>query len=84
MYYGSEQHYLKRKSLLNFSYSSSKNDFRQSADYMPEKQLEEVLVKEFGPNWQSDNFKEFSKKPFAAASIGQVHLATLQDDRYNV
>ena len=51
---------------------------------MPEKQLEEVLVKEFGPNWQSDNFKEFSKKPFAAASIGQVHLATLQDDRYVV
>lgn len=48
---------------------------------MPEKQLEEVLVKEFGPNWQLDNFNEFNKKPFAAASIGQVHLATLKDDR---
>ena len=48
---------------------------------MPESQLEKVLVKEFGTNWLSENFKEFNKKPFAAASIGQVHLATLKDDR---
>ena len=57
------------------------NNCRQSADYMPETQLQNVLIKEFGPNWQSDNFKEFNMKPFAAASIGQVHLAVLKDGR---
>jgi aarF domain-containing kinase len=47
---------------------------------MPEKQLERVMVQELGSNWLSDNFKEFDNKPFAAASIGQVHLATLKED----
>ncbi|TIC20693.1 ABC1-domain-containing protein [Wallemia mellicola] len=46
------------------------------ADYMPNWQLEAVLSKEFGPNWM-DNFEEFNKVPIAAASIGQVHSATL-------
>ena len=48
---------------------------------MPETQLQNVLIQEFGPNWQSDNFNEFNMKPFAAASIGQVHLAVLKDGR---
>ena len=62
---------------------NTRNHFycRQSADYMPETQLQNVLIKEFGPNWQSDNYKEFNMKPFAAASIGQVHLAVLKDGR---
>ena len=66
---------------MNIPSNKTKNICRQSADYMPESQLEKVLVKEFGTNWLSENFKEFNKKPFAAASIGQVHLATLKDDR---
>ena len=47
---------------------------------MPETQLESVMVKEFGTNWLDDKFLTFDKRPFAAASIGQVHLGTLKDD----
>lgn len=47
---------------------------------MPENQLEKVMIQEFGQNWLSENFNDFDKKPFAAASIGQVHLASLRED----
>ncbi|XP_067123615.1 atypical kinase COQ8B, mitochondrial [Centruroides vittatus] len=51
---------------------------RQSADFMPFWQVERVLSQEFGVEWR-EKFKTFETKPFAAASIGQVHLATLHD-----
>lgn len=53
---------------------------RQSADFMPEWQVEKVLVSELKEDWRS-KFAEFSMKPFAAASIGQVHEAKLHDGR---
>lgn len=53
---------------------------RQSADFMPEWQVEKVLVNELSDDWRS-KFAEFSMKPFAAASIGQVHEAKLHDGR---
>ena len=53
---------------------------RQSADFMPRMQLEETMAAQLGPDWR-DNFQEFDNKPFAAASIGQVHAAKLHNGR---
>ncbi len=50
---------------------------RQAADFMPFSQTEKVLRIEWGPNWR-DKFEFFEDKPFAAASIGQVHLGQLK------
>lgn len=49
---------------------------RQTADYMPDEQTFKILSKELGDDWRS-KFESFEEKPFAAASIGQVHRAVL-------
>ncbi|XP_011689242.1 PREDICTED: aarF domain-containing protein kinase 4 isoform X2 [Wasmannia auropunctata] len=49
---------------------------RQSADFMPKWQVEKVLTNELGHNWRN-KLAFFEEKPFAAASIGQVHHGTL-------
>ncbi|KYQ58965.1 Chaperone activity of bc1 complex-like, mitochondrial [Trachymyrmex zeteki] len=49
---------------------------RQSADFMPAWQVEKVLANELGHNWRN-KLAFFEEKPFAAASIGQVHHGTL-------
>ncbi len=51
---------------------------RQSADPMPKSQLLAALNKAWGDDWHA-KFKYFSFDPIAAASIGQVHKATLLD-----
>ncbi|ROL42821.1 Atypical kinase COQ8A, mitochondrial [Anabarilius grahami] len=53
---------------------------RQSADFMPTKQMMKTVVGDLGPNWQ-DKLEYFEERPFAAASIGQVHLARMKDGR---
>ncbi|KAM4041349.1 atypical kinase COQ8A, mitochondrial isoform 1-T2 [Anomaloglossus baeobatrachus] len=53
---------------------------RQSADFMPIKQMMKTLNADLGPNWR-DKLESFEERPFAAASIGQVHLARLKDGR---
>lgn len=53
---------------------------RQSADFMPIKQMMKALNSDLGPNWR-DKLESFEERPFAAASIGQVHLARTKDGR---
>jgi len=53
---------------------------RSNADFMPQWQLQKVMTEELGSDWES-LFKEFTMRPFAAASIGQVHEAVIGDGR---
>ncbi|KAK5781178.1 hypothetical protein RI543_001573 [Arxiozyma heterogenica] len=50
---------------------------QNSAHYMPQRQLLRVLKTELGEDWEN-RFQSFDRIPIAAASIGQVHTATLK------
>lgn len=54
-----------------------------SANYMPQKQMEKMMSSELGSDWKT-YFKEFDPIPIAAASIGQVHAATLSSNNQPV
>jgi aarF domain-containing kinase len=53
---------------------------RQGADVMPPAQLHAMLEEQLGSEWRS-RVSAFDEEPMAAASIGQVHRATLLDGR---
>jgi predicted unusual protein kinase regulating ubiquinone biosynthesis (AarF/ABC1/UbiB family) len=53
---------------------------RDDAQPMPPKQLQGVLNAEWGAGWYG-RFQRFDVRPFAAASIGQVHRAVLPGGR---
>ena len=47
---------------------------------LPGLSLQKTLNNDLGPNWR-DKLEYFEERPFAAASIGQVHLARLKGGR---
>jgi predicted unusual protein kinase regulating ubiquinone biosynthesis (AarF/ABC1/UbiB family) len=51
---------------------------RDQANFMPTRQLDQVLKSEWGNDWRRQ-FKWFNPRPIAAASIGQVHKAMTRD-----
>ncbi|WP_370655259.1 ABC1 kinase family protein [Sphingomonas aurea] len=53
---------------------------RNQAYRMPPQQLDGVLKAEWGGDWRR-RFARFEASPIAAASIGQVHRATMPDGR---
>jgi aarF domain-containing kinase len=65
------------ESLLPPALSRALQQVRQGADAMPRYQLEQQLVAQLGSDWRS-RFVEFDMQAFAAASIGQVHRATIR------
>lgn len=56
-------------SLINPQLQKIFERVRQSADFMPARQMESVLVGELGSDWRS-KLLDFQDKPFAAASVG--------------
>jgi aarF domain-containing kinase len=68
---------LQDETLLSPTLQKMFDRVRQSADFMPFTQTEQVLVSNWGQNYMQ-RFEFFDKTPFAAASIGQVHLAQLK------
>ena len=53
---------------------------RSAAFAMPSHQLEQMLIEAFGSDWR-DTLSDFEEKPFAAASIGQVHRLRVRGGR---
>ena len=66
------------ESLLPPALSQALHQVRQGADAMPHYQLIQQLESQLGPTWET-HFETFEERPFAAASIGQVHRATIRD-----
>ena len=58
--------------------SSILSALRDQANFMPARQLDQVLREEWGPDWRKQ-FRRFNPRPIAAASIGQVHKALTRD-----
>ncbi|TVL94028.1 AarF/ABC1/UbiB kinase family protein [Streptomyces sp. SAJ15] len=61
-------------------YRAALTKLQEAAPPMPARTVHTALSERLGPNWR-ELFLEFSDKPAAAASIGQVHRAVWHDGR---
>ena len=52
--------YFKDESLISPELSRIFERVRESADFMPVRQMEKVMAGEFGPDWRERLFNEFS------------------------
>ncbi len=57
-------------SLINPQLQKIFERVRQSADFMPIRQMNKVLIQELGEDWR-DRLADFQDQPLAAASIGK-------------
>ena len=69
---------LQDDNILPPALSKALDRVKQTADFMPKRQLFAQLESQLGSNWR-DHFTSFDEVPIAAASIGQVHQAVLKD-----
>lgn len=64
------------ESLLPPPLTRALEQVRKGANAMPHYQFEEQMISQLGSDWRR-HFHTFDIRPFAAASIGQVHRATI-------
>jgi hypothetical protein len=65
--------------LLPREYSTQLSQLQDRAPHVSFEEIDGVLVQEFGRG-SAELFKDFDREPLAAASLAQVHLATLPED----
>eukprot|EP00957_Ditylum_brightwellii_P196993 15008350-Ditylum_brightwellii.AAC.1 len=67
------------ETILPPTLSRALDKVRQGAEAMPLRQLYQQLESQLGVDWR-DKLISFEERPFAAASIGQVHRAYIPDN----
>ena len=66
-----------RPDLIPVEYTEEFKKLHDQVKSIPFADAEKTLIQNFGSSWR-ENFVEFDENPIGAASIAQVHLATLK------
>lgn len=75
------QHIASLVHIVPVEYTSTLSVLQDKAPFMPWSDVDEVLREELGSDWRSRVFRDVDEVPLAAASLAQVHHATLHDGR---